>query len=198
MSHFFKSALLCAFVFLASGCFGVSAPTHFFLLPPARDTTTVPANEKYRVFVGPVLMPEYLQRSGIVTRINEHEIRIAEFQQWAEQLDRGIARSLAETIQSELGNQGVIAYSGAGASDGESFSVLLDVMQFDINEDGEANFVLLWSLKNAAGVDLVRKQKLVFKSKTNASSVEEQVAQLHLLVVECAKAICASLKKQLS
>ena len=59
--------------------------------PPAHESGPI-------VAVGPIVIPAYLRRSTIVTREAEQRVETSERHQWAEALDAGFARVLAENL----------------------------------------------------------------------------------------------------
>jgi uncharacterized lipoprotein YmbA len=65
-----------------------SAPTKLYILSPLAGPAVEMHNKTDEIFmtigVGPVHLPEYLDRPEIVTRINPNELKLAEFDIWAE------------------------------------------------------------------------------------------------------------------
>src|SRR5262249_45023810 len=89
-----------------AGC-AVSDPTQYYTLgqPAARNTesramASTPrssmAASTVSIGVGPVIMPSYLDRTQIVTRTAADQLDLANFHRWAEPLQEGIVRVLAE------------------------------------------------------------------------------------------------------
>lgn len=79
-----------------SGC-GKSAPTQFFALAPMENpASTVPPC--ISLGVGPVETPVYLDRRSIMVRNGENKMTLSEFEEWAEPLKDGLARTLAENL----------------------------------------------------------------------------------------------------
>jgi len=65
-------------LFVLSGCFGSTPPTHFYLVPPLTSGDTAsPASAGQRdltLAVGPVTVPPYLDRPQIVTRTSRAKL----------------------------------------------------------------------------------------------------------------------------
>ncbi len=87
------------------GC-ASSSPARFYQLSSvnsesaaARDTSR---QQSIIVAVGPLRIPDYLNRPQIVTRSGSNEIRLAEFDRWAGSLDHDIVRVLVEDISTFL------------------------------------------------------------------------------------------------
>jgi hypothetical protein len=86
------------------GCSGTPA-TRFFVLSSITGTEKVKDLEGERclaIGIGPVRIPEYLNRPEIVTGVTSNEVRMDEFAEWAEPLEDNIQRALAENLSSLL------------------------------------------------------------------------------------------------
>ena len=60
------------------------------------------AGDGETVAVGPVRIPDYLDRPQIVTSSGDNEIRLAEFDRWAGSLDEDVVRVLVSNISALL------------------------------------------------------------------------------------------------
>ena len=82
---------------LFAGC-AATTPTRFYTLSslvaaPGEASQGLP---HLAIGVGPVTLPEYLNRPQIVTRVGSNRIALADFESWAEPLDGLFARILTE------------------------------------------------------------------------------------------------------
>jgi uncharacterized lipoprotein YmbA len=66
------------------------------------------------VGVGPVIMPGYLDRTQIVTRPGTDHVEISMFNRWAEPLEDGISRILAEEISARVPTERVVMFPWRG------------------------------------------------------------------------------------
>jgi uncharacterized protein len=57
--------------------------------------------------IGPVTIPDYLDRSEIVTRSSRNQLTLAEFDRWGGSVATDINRVLAENLSLQLASQGV-------------------------------------------------------------------------------------------
>jgi uncharacterized lipoprotein YmbA len=97
--------LLFASVFLAvfSGCFGTSPTSRFYTLTPVETRKpSVNAGLGVAVMVGPVTIPDYLDRRQIMTRSGRNELILAEFDRWGGSLDGEITRVLIAGLGERL------------------------------------------------------------------------------------------------
>jgi uncharacterized lipoprotein YmbA len=95
----FASAFLAAF----SGCFGTSPTSRFYTLTPVETRKpSVNSGLDVAVMVGPVTIPDYLDRRQIMTRSGRNELVLAEFDRWGGSLDGEITRVLIDGLGERL------------------------------------------------------------------------------------------------
>jgi uncharacterized lipoprotein YmbA len=54
-----------------------------------------------RVSISPVILPSFLSQAGIVTQLDNHQIKIANYNLWAEPLDKVIAKLLVRELNTK-------------------------------------------------------------------------------------------------
>lgn len=123
----------------------------FYTLEPSNQTenaavtATVPS-----VSVGPVTLPEVVDRPQLVVRVAANRVEILETHRWAEPLKSEIPRLIAEDLRRMLGSNRVSSYlqhAGVGAD----YRVLVDIQRFE-SSPGEGVIVeAAWSLRRAGG-----------------------------------------------
>ncbi len=106
VSHFFLIAVLAlALAVLLCAC-GSTAPSRFYTLSPVAvnapmDRDPLPQGG-LTVGVGPVGIPDYLERPHIVTRSGENGLELAEYDRWAGSLKQDIMRVLIQDLTALL------------------------------------------------------------------------------------------------
>lgn len=99
---------LCIFGILVTGCAGcASTPeSRFYQLSPAKSAAgagrEVVKEGAVTVAVGPLRLPDYLDRHQIVTRSGRNELHLAEFDRWAGSLDSDVVMVLLENLSGLL------------------------------------------------------------------------------------------------
>jgi len=91
------------------------------------------AEAPYSIAVGPVSVPELVDRPPFVVRVSANEVAIAEQARWAEPLKSAIARVVAANLAKDLGAR-TLAQPRNGDAD---YRVLIDVQRFE-STPGEA------------------------------------------------------------
>ncbi len=139
--------LLAALLTMLTAC-GRSAPTRYYLLESALGPVQADGLPAKSLRVAQVNVPEYLDRSGIVRRVDgKSRLIIAEFHAWAEPLSHGIRRVFQETLTPPL-LAGGVSVLPSGDEDSGDFTLLLDIQRLDGNFDEKAVLEAHWSLRN--------------------------------------------------
>jgi uncharacterized lipoprotein YmbA len=133
--------------------------------------------------IGPVEVSEYLNRPEIVTRISENELKLADFDKWAEPLEHNISRVLAENLTELLLTENFAIFPWGGSIPID-YRIALDILRFDGNLSGDATLVVRWSIFVQEGNKLLTTKKSTYTEPVPLQSFEDLVsAQEKLLVV---------------
>jgi uncharacterized lipoprotein YmbA len=100
--------------------------------------------------VGPVTLPELVDRPQLVVRVAANRVAILESERWAEPLKSEIPRVLAEDLGRLLGSSRVssfLQHSGPAAD----CRVLLDIERFEASPGEAVSVEAVWSLHRGAG-----------------------------------------------
>jgi hypothetical protein len=103
------------------------------------------------VGVLPVHVPGHLERPQIVTWAGPGEVRIDEYVRWAEPIDEGVTRTLAEDLDALLPARSVIR-SPWPAAVTPSCRVRVALRAFGLREGGEVRLEGRWSILPGQGV----------------------------------------------
>ena len=136
-------------VFLATGLLagcGNSPKARFYTLSPDRTLVATGSAVQVPVMVGPVTVPDLVDRPQIVTRLAGNEVAIDEFGRWAEPLKGGIAHVIASDLGALLGSQHVSVFD-AGEDVGQAWRVRVDVMRFDSIPGDAVTIEALWTVR---------------------------------------------------
>jgi hypothetical protein len=137
----------CAVVFAASGGCG-SSTTRFYALnalSPGTAQKDGGARPGPGLGVGPVSLPERLNRPEIVTRVNETMLHLAEFDQWAAPLQDSVTRVLAENLSSLVPTDQVTIYPWTSEAPID-YEVRVDISQLDGSLGKDCSLVARWSV----------------------------------------------------
>jgi len=122
---------------IVSGC-ATTEPSRFYTLHASEDLGTIQQSSayKYTVAIGPVEIPDYLDRPQIVSRTNQNEITFSEFQRWAGSLEEDISRVLSENLTLLLSGDSVsVSLWEWGAT--SDYRIAVHIRRFDIMPEGD-------------------------------------------------------------
>ena len=149
-----KTALiaLAAFVlFMISAC-GSSPPARYFALNPIDAEYHQDPDDAVILGLGPLRIPDYLNRSQIVTRDLEAEMQVYEFSRWTEPLSIALPRIVATDIDNLLDQVVVIMYPyDAQVRSYVSYRLIGDINRFEADQSGLALLDVQWGIVDADG-----------------------------------------------
>jgi uncharacterized protein len=141
--------LFALFVAMLLAACGTPPKLNYYTLdtsaPPAAGAGSSPS-----VFVGPVTVPDGVDRAEIVLGVAPNQVELEELHRWAEPLKNAIPRVLADTLARELGTQNVMTgrQSSTTAFD---YRVAMDVRRFESSYGEGATIDALWVIRTAKG-----------------------------------------------
>ena len=139
-------ALVWMTAFLA-GC-GTTPDSVFYTL---RAAEPAPAESSaISVVVGPVTLPETVDRPQLVVSTGGSRVEIAEFHRWAEPLKSEVPRVIASHLGRQLGTTRVGVFTDVSISDPD-YRVLVDVQRFELRRSEETVVDALWTVRARAG-----------------------------------------------
>ena len=179
-------------VLTLAACAG-SQPSRFYILNalsgPGKQEQAVAPAPGISVGVGPVKIPEYLDRVQIVTRSTSNTLQLAEFDRWAEPLDRSLPRMLAENLSVLLPADTVAAFPWPGSARVD-YQVVVEVIQFDGILGQKAWLEARWTILSEGG-------KLV-RLRRNASIGEPVGDPSHEALVSAWSRALAGLSREIA
>jgi uncharacterized lipoprotein YmbA len=132
---------------LLAAC-GTPAKLNYYTLavsPPSPPGAS-PAASAPSVYVGPVTIPETVDRPQMVKRLDANQVDFVDLERWAEPLKTAIPRVVAEAISRELGGATVMT-SRQSATLAFDYRVALDVQRFDFSAGDGAAVDALWTIR---------------------------------------------------
>ncbi|MFA7405386.1 MAG: PqiC family protein [Pelobacteraceae bacterium] len=123
----------------------------FYTLEPAAQVEDVAAISVVpEIAVGPVTLPEVVDRPQFVVRVAANRVDILETHRWAEPLKSEIPRLIAESLGRLLGSNSVSSYLQHSGSNPE-YRVFVDIQRFESMPGQAVTVEAVWSLRRAGG-----------------------------------------------
>ena len=191
-------ALLGALLIILSACTGTTKPSNFYVLSALPESETAvkgAGNENaLAIGIGPVTLPIYLDRAQIVTRISRNELKMDEFNRWAEPLKGNFFRVLAENLSVLLNTVDVSIYSRRILTP-VNYHVTIDVSRFDVTSDGKALLIAYWAVLGKDGRKILLKKKSILRADAASMDYRDIVAAQNQALSGLSRAIAAEIKK---
>jgi hypothetical protein len=154
---------LAGLVLVTTGCVSLkrTPEARFFVLQPVAEAPAAPAGRAPVGLVGVerVRLPGHLERPQLVTWAASDELRVDEFLRWAEPLDDGLTRTLAEDLAVLLPDHQVVRRPWPGDTRTRC-RVRVTVRNFGLQRDGMVKLEGRWALLPDRG-DLALRQEAV-------------------------------------
>lgn len=105
-----------------------------------------------RVVIGPVSVPEAVNRVEIVVRRGEHRLELLEFERWAALPPSEIALATAQALEAALADAGTrVAVDAPSIGPPATLRVVIDVQRFDAVLGQSLGFEATWRVIDARG-----------------------------------------------
>jgi uncharacterized lipoprotein YmbA len=186
-------ASLCLLLWL-SAC-GSSPPSNFYRLTPAVEPTS--GGQQPALGIGPVDIPEFLNRNAMVYARGGNQLQIAGTERWAEPLEYGILRvvglNLSALMQTE--NLRFFPWDVRQAPD---YGIRISVLDLDASE-GQATLVVDWLIYKPGDGSHITRQISQFKQPLTPGQLtpSELPAAYSKLFYELSQTVATAIKDEM-
>lgn len=187
-------------LFFMFGC-SSSPPSRFYTLTslnfPHQAGEIVGGDSSLIVRIGPVRIPDYLDRSEIVTRTPQNDLLLGEFDLWGGSLKNDVERVLVENLSSLLRGDGVSVTSWKNRVPG-GIGVPVVLNRFDAVPGDTVTLLAQWSIvgKEGKAVAAVRESTVI--SPVKGSDYRSIVAAMSDALTQLSKEMAATLSSALA
>ena len=143
---------------LLSICGCASKSPNYYILNSLQSGA--PSAEKVRaendltIGVGPVKIPAYLDRPEMATRSAADSLQFAEFDKWAEPLERNLTRVIAENLAILLSTNRVGVFPWLNSAQVQ-YQVTVDITQLERMPDGKVILAARWNILGDQGENML-------------------------------------------
>ena len=168
--------ILVAALFLAA-C-GSSPPVNYYALTPSVVQSGGDPDGSAVLGLGPLSMPDYLNRSQIVTRGPGAAISVDEFNRWAEPLGPAMHRALAAEVDEMLDGVVVVSFPYDSAiREQVDYRVLGVVSRFDADTGGTVVLEVQWSISEVDADQPSQPQRSRYETRAASTGSPAAVAE---------------------
>jgi uncharacterized lipoprotein YmbA len=145
------------------------------------------------VLVRRVEVPAYLAKTNLVTMIGGIQVQYAVTQRWAEPLDQGLSRAVAEDLSRNPRIRAYAFSAGAPAVD-HRYDVWIRLERFEGNDNGEVVLRARWSISGSgSSVPITARTVDLRRSGWKPGDYPEMVHLLSDEVMEMSRQIAAAI-----
>jgi uncharacterized lipoprotein YmbA len=157
----FRPVLYLACAALAAGCLFSPQPdkSKFFVLAPEGvDPASIApsafgAAHQLVIGLGPINLPEYLDRSEVVTRVAPNRLELSPVDRWAQPLKSDFRQVMAQDLSAQLGTPMITFYPWYRTTHVD-YQVRVDVFRFERDSSGTVTMVAHWQIFDGDGTIL--------------------------------------------
>jgi uncharacterized lipoprotein YmbA len=196
---FQKTSLLAlAIAVLLAGCGSSPPPVEFYTLNSlgsmTQQTNSADADQNIAIGIGPLEIPEILDRPQIVTRTGPNKLRVDEFHRWAGSLKAGFAQVLAENISLLLGTDKVAVYPWE-IDFRPHYRIALDIRYFEGQLGENVLLDVVWRVSGQEGQKIQTVKTSVIKEPMSAPGYDALVAAKSQAIVQLSREIVQEIQK---
>jgi hypothetical protein len=186
-----------ALVFLA-GCRSSTPPVEFYTLSPL---TTVSEADKVAglkdniaLGVGPLQIPNIIDRPQIVTRIGPNKINVDEFHRWAGSVYEDFLRVVTMNLSTLLPSSLVVAFPWEDYFDPD-YRVYMEVQQFDGRLGQYAQLVITWTITTQEARKILLVRKSLIREPVQGEDYDAFVAAKSRILATLSRQIAQGIKE---
>ncbi len=133
---------------LASGCINTPLPDYYVITPEQGTLQIAPSLSALALGIGPITIPETVNRPNIVTPRDNNHMEVAEYHRWSEPLRENISRVVITNLAERLGVNKLYAYPWLGSQ--IDYQLRLDVLQMIGSTQSDVYLQVRWQILTGA------------------------------------------------
>jgi uncharacterized protein len=159
---------------LLCGCMRDSKPVQFYMLNAdsgIAGTTRVPVSANAPLIgLGPIRIPEYLNRPQMIVAITDNQYQLSEDHRWAERLDQNISLALIKALPRQLGTDRIVRYPWPQRQ-AIDYQIGIDILEFNVDASGQSRLIAQWYVKRKDKSTIDKRSVYQFPASTTDHAV---------------------------
>ncbi len=183
---------------LVSGCASNSIPTRYYSLTPLEPAAATGDGiaETISLGVGPLQLPEMLDRRGIVSFRKGNELSIATYNIWAGDLQEAILRVLTDNMSSQLGNDRIWSFPWDNRNRPE-YQLRIVIEEFSGQLRESVTLRAKWSLLGEHGRKELLTRRSSHQQRVSGKGYRDYVGALNGALNEFSQALASQVSEAL-
>lgn len=192
------AASLVLVLLATAGCSSAPPPTLYLLkaadLAAASDRRPAKAPPRLAVALGPVTVPDYLDRTEIVRRATDNRLALADNERWAEPLRAGLQRVLTADLAVGLGS-GIWVTGGTDRSSPVDIEIPVAIEAFEPDASGQVALVATWEVRWSRTDHPGLRDRTRYQHAAAGAGTEAQAAAMSADVADLAADLAAAVAR---
>ncbi|MCW8928714.1 MAG: PqiC family protein [Gammaproteobacteria bacterium] len=180
LSRYYKIIFFIPFfigIFSISGC-GTSQKSDFYQLGETTNVSLLGVEKGRIIGVGPIHIPEYINRPQIVTRSSKHRLNVSEFNRWIEPVTDSMSRLLVINLSNNLNSNRVYWVPRVDRQYPLDIRIAIDIGRFDGQLGKSVDLEARWSIFDKNDRTVLTKVSLI-KEPVNGGSYGDLVMAMN-------------------
>lgn len=148
------------------------------------------------VGIGPVMVPTYLKRSRMATRVSATEMEFLETERWAQPLEEAIAHVVTANVSALLWAREVRLHPWY-STQAPDYSVRIDIGQFERDSTGAILLAVQWSLLDSSG-EVLYADDMFTREAAAGTTVAASVTAQSALLAQLSRQITDAIRRAAS
>lgn len=183
---FYPAVIIFVLVFL-SAC-GVTPKSNFYQFNESVNPSLTGVEKGSIIGMGPIQIPEYINRPQIVTRSSAFQLNVAEQHRWVEPLKENITRTLVINISNNLQTNRVYWMPREDRQYPLDIRIAIDIGRFDGQLGKEVLLESRWSIFDKNNQPVLTRISLI-KKAVNGQDYESLVIAMNKVLQQLGKEI---------
>ena len=184
------------FLLILGGC-GSTQPSRFYTLHTIGNhdvgTQSTPADHNISVAIGPIDIPDYLDRPQIVSRTSQNELTLSEFDRWAGSLKDDIVRVLSKNL-TQLLSQSSVSILPWGMYNASTYRVTVNIRRFDSMPEGNILLDAQWTIFGKGGMEIPHVRESIITEPVPAKTYDAKVSAMSGALAKLSSDIAEGIK----
>lgn len=180
---------LCVAALVLGAC-GTTPKESFYTLSPVALPATAQSRQTaaaYSIAIGPVHVPELVDRPQLVIRKGANQVDVLEQHRWAQPLRAEIAQAISAGLAARL-PQARVSFDNDAASQNADYRISVDVKRFEAVPGEAVTVQALWTIR-AAGAKAPTTGQSTLREAVNGNSYDGLAAAFARAVAQAANEI---------
>jgi len=171
-----------------------SPEPNFFVLNPIKLSTHSNSGQLLHIGIDPLETPPYIQKPQLALRLANHQVDYDEYNRWAEQIDKNIARVIEANLRSMLKNT-IVETSPWPSGFRPNYRLQINIVRFEAKSQGYSVLEASYQLVDRSGEKTITKQTVSYKRRLTNLAPQNIVASMNANLTALSRHIARHIKK---